>query len=286
MTLLKFLKPWEPSFVFVTIFLLTAVLFVRGTRRVRPSIGRQVAFWSGMTLFYVSLHTRVDYYAEHQFAVHRLQHLVLHHLAPLLAMAAYPGSVIRAGLPIHARTKLRRLHRHQVSLAVESVLLRPSIITVAFLASIVFWLLPSVQFVAMLDWRLYFAMNWSVAVTGLMYWWMVLDHRQIPPARLSPGMRVMSPIITMTPQILLGAMIAFSPRDLYPIFTICGRAFTDVSAEFDQSLGGLIMWIPAAVLEAIGALLALRHMMHLSERPRAAGTKGNRPAVIATDTLS
>ncbi|MFL9891046.1 MULTISPECIES: cytochrome c oxidase assembly protein [Paraburkholderia] len=269
MTLLKLLRPWEPSFVFVTVFLLTAALFVRGTRRLQPSIGRRVAFWIGMILFYVSLHTRVDYYAEHQFSIHRLQHLVLHHLAPLLIMAAYPGSVMRAGLPLHARIKLRRLQRHRSYRVLGSVLLRPSIITIAFLASIVLWLIPPVQFIAMLDWRLYFAMNWSVAVTGLIYWWMVLDHRQHPPARLSPGMRVMSPVITMTPQILLGAMIAFSSRDLYPIFTICGRAFTDVSAELDQSLGGLIMWIPAAVLEAVGALLALRRMMHLSERPRA-----------------
>jgi putative membrane protein len=250
MTLLKLLKPWEPSFVLFTVFLLTAALFVRGTRRRRTSIGRQVAFWVGMTLFYVCLLTRVDYYAEHQFSVHRMQHLVLHHLAPLVIMAAYPGSVVRAGLPLLARMKFRRLHRHRYCRILRSALLHPSVITVAFLASIVLWLVPSVQFITMLDWRLYFAMNWSVAVTGLIYWWMVLDHRQHPPACLSPGMRVMSPIITMTPQILLGAMIAFSSRDLYPIFTICGRAFTDVSAELDQSLGGLIMWIPAAVLEA------------------------------------
>jgi len=286
MTLLKFVKPWEPSFVFVTVFLLTAALFVRGTRRVQPSIGRQIAFWIGMTLFYASLHTRVDYYAEHQFAVHRLQHLVLHHLAPLLVMAAYPGSVMRAGLPLHVRMKLRQLQRHRLTYILGLVLLRPSIITIAFLVSIIFWLVPSVQFIAMLDWRLYYAMNWSVAVTGLMYWWMVVDHRQSPPSRLSPGMRVMSPVITMTPQILLGAMIAFSSRDLYPIFTICGRAFTDVSAELDQSLGGLIMWIPAAVLEAVGALLALRRMMHLSERPNAARITDARPAAVSSKSLS
>ncbi|CAB3740591.1 hypothetical protein R8871_06613 [Paraburkholderia graminis C4D1M] len=269
MTLLKLLNPWEPSFVFVTVFLLTAALFIRGARRRQPSLGREIAFWSGMTLFYVALHTRVDYYAEHQFSAHRLQHLLLHHLAPLLVMAAYPGNVLRAGLPLPARMKLRRLQRHRFFRNFRSMLLRPSIITIAFVASIFLWLVPSVQFITMLDWRLYFAMNWSVAATGLIYWWMVLDHQQHPPACLSPGMRVMSPIITMTPQILLGAMIAFSSKDLYPIFTICGRAFTDVSAEHDQSLGGLIMWIPAAVLEAVGALLALRRMMHLSGRPAA-----------------
>jgi putative membrane protein len=182
--------------------------------------------------------------------------------------------------------KLRRVLQRQSVVFLRSVLLHPSVVTIAFLASIIAWLVPAVQFVAMLDWRLYSAMNWSVAVTGLLYWWMVVDHRKSPPARVSPGMRVMSPIITMTPQILLGAMIAFSSRDLYPIFTICGRAFTDVSAELDQSLGGLIMWIPAAALEAIGALLALRRMMHLSERSEAARLTATRPAATTSESLS
>ena len=71
-------------------------------------------------------------------------------------------------------------------------------------------------------------------------------------------------MITMTPQILVGAIVTFSSRDLYPIFTLCGRAFA-LSPALDQSLGGLIMWVPAAVLEAIGGLMALRHLMRLSE---------------------
>jgi putative membrane protein len=103
-------------------------------------------------------------------------------------------------------------------------------------------------------------------VSGLLYWWMLLDHRPSPPSRVRPGLRVLSPVITMTPQILVGAIITFSSHDLYPIFTLCGRAFS-LSPALDQSLGGLIMWVPAAVLEAIGAMMALRHLMRLSELP-------------------
>jgi putative membrane protein len=145
--------------------------------------------------------------------------------------------------------------------------LNPAFISVAFVVSVVFWLIPSVQFVAMLDWRIYTFMNWSVAVSGLLYWWMLLDHRPCPPSRTRPGLRVLSPVITMTPQILVGAIITFSSQDLYPIFTLCGRAFTSVPPSLDQSLGGLIMWVPAGVLEAIGAMMALRHVMRLSTLP-------------------
>jgi len=221
----------------------------------------------GLALFCIALHTRLDYYAEHEFFVHRFQHLVLHHVAPLILMSSYPDSVLRAGLPLRWRGALRRWQSHRPVRVIAAVVLNPTFISAAFVISVVFWLIPSIQFVAMLDWRIYTFMNWSVAVSGLLYWWMLLDHRPHPPSRTRPGLRVLSPVITMTPQILVGAIIAFSAHDLYPVFTLCGRAFTSVPATLDQSLGGLIMWVPAGVLEAIGAMMALRHLMRLSELP-------------------
>jgi putative membrane protein len=164
--------------------------------------------------------------------------------------------------------------------------LNPAFISVAFVVSVVFWLMPSVQFVAMLDWRIYTFMNWSVAVSGLLYWWMLLDHRPSPPSRTRPGLRVLSPVITMTPQILVGAIITFSSHDLYPVFTLCGRAFTSLPPALDQSLGGLIMWVPAGVLEAIGAMMALRHVMRLSALPARGLPKARRAAHDRKRSLS
>ncbi len=265
MSFLGLLDPWEPSFGLVAVFIAAAVLFGCGSRRIRVSVARQAAFWVGLALFYIALHTRLDYYAEHQFFVHRLQHLVLHHLAPLVLMAAYPGSVLRAGLPMRWRRALRRWQRLRPARIAALIVLNPTFISATFVLSVVFWLIPSVQFVAMLDSRIYTFMNWSVAVSGLLYWWMLLDHRPSPPSRTRPGLRVLSPVITMTPQILVGAIITFSSQDLYPVFTLCGRAFTSIPPALDQSLGGLIMWVPAGVLEAIGAMMALRRLMRLSE---------------------
>ncbi|MGN6082161.1 cytochrome c oxidase assembly protein [Trinickia sp.] len=271
MSFIRFLDPWEPSYGLVALFVVAAVLFARGAGRVRMNAWRRAAFWIGLALFYVALHTKVDYYAEHQFFVHRLQHLVLHHLAPLILMASYPGSALRAGLPFAWRRPFRQWQRGRTARIAAFVLLNPAFISATFVVSVLVWLIPSVQFVSMLDWRIYLFMNASVAVSGLLYWWMVLDHRPSPPSRTRPGLRVLSPIITMTPQILAGAVITFTSRDLYPVFTLCGRAFTSIPPALDQSLGGLIMWVPAALLETIGAMMALRHMMRLSNSraPRA-----------------
>jgi putative membrane protein len=266
--LLKWVVPWEFSWVFLAGFVLAAVLYWRGARELRIGFGRRVAFWTGMAIIYLSLHTYLDYYAEHEFFMHRIQQVLLHHLAPLLIVASYPGAALRAGLPLRWRARvLRPLARSWPWRLLDGVLGNPAVATFLFVAFILVWLVPSMQTLAMLDWRIYRFMNWTMLASGFIYWALVLDHRPRPPGRMTPGLRVLSPAITMTPQILAGAIVTFSKTDLYPIFEICGRAFT-FNVLTGQLVGGVIMWVPAAIIESIGALFALRQWLALSRRGR------------------
>jgi putative membrane protein len=264
---MKWIVPWEFSWVFLVVFLATACLYVAGSQRLRVPMLRKSAFWLGMAIVYISLHTYFDYYAEHEFFMHRIQQVLLHHLAPLLLIASYPGTVLRAGLPFALRVRLRRMGRTLAWRVVSTCLFNPAFVTAFFVALILVWLIPDMQTLAMLDWRIYRAMNWSMVLSGLAYWWIVLDHRPKPPGRMSPGIRVLSPGITMTPQIVAGAIVTFSKTDLYPIFEICGRAFT-LNVLTGQLIGGVIMWVPAAMIESIGGLLALRQWLRLSRSGR------------------
>jgi putative membrane protein len=267
LSFLDWLIPWEFSPTLVAMFVAGAALFIRGGRVHRVSWVRQALFWSGMVLLYLSLHTRLDYYAERMFFIHRIQHLVLHHLGPLMLMAAYPGSVMRAGLPPAARRWLYRFRQGAVGRGIEAVLTHSIFVPALFVLLVLVWLLPSVQFYSMLDWRLYRVMNWSVVASGFLYWNLILDRRPNPPAAMSPGGRVLSPIFTMAPQMVAGAFIALTERDLYPLFELCGRAIP-MPALMDQSIGGLTMWIPAALVELIGLLVALGTLMRLSGKGR------------------
>lgn len=261
------LEPWELSPTLLLCFITCGILFVRGQRVHRVSRSRQCFFWFGLTLLYLSLHTMLDYYAERMFFMHRIQHLVLHHLGPLVVMAAYPGQVLRAGLPLAWRRGLRRFNQTLAGRSVVALLTNPIIVPALFIFLVVVWLIPSVQFYSMLDWRLYRLMNWSVVITGFMYWNLILDRRVCPPSAMSPGGRVLSPIVTMAPQMVAGAIIAFTERDLYPLFDLCGRAIP-MDAQTDQMIGGLTMWIPAAMTEVIGLMVALRNLMRLSAKGR------------------
>ncbi|GAB2558247.1 cytochrome c oxidase assembly protein [Rhodanobacter koreensis] len=284
--LLKWIVPWEFSWVFLAIFLATCVLYLRGSRRLSVSFGRRLAFWTGMAIIYLSLQTYLDYYAEHEFFMHRIQQLLLHHMAPLLIVATYPASVLRAGLPLGWRVRvLRPLQRSWPWRLVSGVVLNPLVATLLFVVFVLIWLIPALQTLAMLDWRIYRFMNWTMLISGFAYWSLVLDHRPHPPGRMTAGLRVLSPAVTMTPQILAGAIVTFSKTDLYPIFEICGRAFT-FNVLTGQLIGGVITWVPAALIESIGGLLALRQWLRLSRNGRLPRRPLCRPALRSSATTS
>ena len=285
-TLLKWIVPWEFSWVFLAIFLLTCVLFLRGSRRLSVSFSRKLMFWVGMAIIYLSLQTYLDYYAEHEFFVHRTQQLLLHHLAPLLIVLAYPASVLRAGVPLAWRLRvLRPLQQSWPWRLIRGVLLNPAVATVLFVVFVLIWLIPAMQTLAMLDWRIYRFMNWTMLISGFAYWSLVLDHRPHPPGRMTVGLRVLSPAITMTPQIVAGAIVTFSRTDLYPIFEICGRAFT-FNVLSGQLIGGVITWVPAALLESIGGLIALNQWLRLSRSGRLPRSLPQRRAARSSATTA
>jgi putative membrane protein len=65
---------------------------------------------------------------------------------------------------------------------------------------------------------------------------------------------------------LLGALLTFAPDTLYAIHAIAPMdwGFTPLA---DQQLGGLIMWIPAAIpYLVIGALIARRGWLTVADQ--------------------
>jgi putative membrane protein len=263
--------PWEPSAIVVVVFALAVWLYWRGARRspVTAPWYRQLLFWTGLLIVYVGLHTQLDYYAEHQFFIHRIQHMGLHHMGPFLIALGYPGVSMRRGLPVRFRTRrVRPALRWTPVRWTLNVLLHPLVAAVIFVGLIYFWLWPAVHFDAMLDWRWYRVMNFSMAADGMLFWWLILDHRPRPPARLSPGVRVCEALAVILPQILIGAYISFSKTDLYPIYSLCGRAFAGVPALMDQHIGGLILWIPSSMMSVLAALVAFGCWIRLDSKGR------------------
>lgn len=271
MTVLSFLRPWEPLWWLIGVFAVVSALYVRGLRR-RPGVTgapRAVAFFAGLATMYLVMQTRFDYWAQHMFFVHRIQHLVLHHLGPLLIALSAPAGVLSAGAP-----GLRRLWQPIAASrpfrAAYRTIQHPVPAGLLFVGLIIWWLEPSIHFDAMLSARQYWLMNLSMAVDGLAFWWMMLDPRTpgSTPVTHSTGLRMLVLWAIMLPQIAVGAWIALSPDTLFSVYAVCGRVWP-ISAMLDQQLGGLITWIPAAMMSAVASLVLLRFRFRQEESPAA-----------------
>ena len=279
--LLSQLLPWEVSPTVLIAVAVVAILYVRGAGRTDPptSPGQRFVFGLGLFLIYAALQTRWDYYASHMFFVHRIQHLVLHDVGPALLLATGPGAALARGLPAAAGDRLSGI---KAMLRVPArILLDPFTATLMYMASLLLWLWPSVHFDVMLSDWLYRTMNWSVVLCDLPFWWLVLDPRPWPLARLKPRWRVLMLAIVMLPMMVVGAVLSLSTHDLYTVYEICGR-FLPISPVADQQLGGLVIWIPGAFVIGIVFLVVLARMLgHERQVERAAAALRVAKAVLA-----
>jgi putative membrane protein len=261
--------PWELSPTVLVAIALALTLYTVGTRRAEPPApySRRIAFYVGLFLIYCALQTSWDYYASHMFFVHRLQHFILHDVGPALLAASAPAAALSNGLPRWLRQRVTQaiawLH------PVTRVIFDPWTATALYVASLIIWIWPSVHFDVMLSERLYRLMNWSVVLGDLPFWWLVLDPRPHPLARVKGGYRLLMLFVVMLPMMLAGAILGLSRRDLYPVYGICGR-FAPISPVTDQQLGGLIIWIPSSIFIAIIAMVVFRRILHQEHAARTA----------------
>lgn len=268
--------PWEFSWPEYLASVLTLGWFARGLKVLpkaeHPPLWRIVCFVMGVASFWIVLQTRIDYYAQHMFFVHRAAHFVLHHSGAFLIALGMGGPVLYAGMPnflkpvVMARPVQRTL----------AVLQHPVMAPFLFVGLLYFWLIPQIHTRVMLDANLYELMNWTMAVNGVMFWSLILDSRAKPPARLSHLMRAALILVIELPQMVLGAILSLSEHDIYPVYTICGRVL-DMTALNDQHYGGLIIWLPGT-LTSFAAMIVVLVTMRLNEE-RAALEETEREAV-------
>ncbi|MES1926340.1 cytochrome c oxidase assembly protein [Salinisphaera sp. T31B1] len=288
--ILLWITPWEPLPWLIGVFALTAACYGRGLARRRRArdILPAIAFFVGLASMYIVMQTYVDYYAQYMFFIHRGQHLILHHLGPFLIALSMPTAVLAAGAPRWLAGGLRWVAELPPIALAYRIVQHPVISAVLFVGLIYFWLWPAVHFTAMLSARDYWVMNLSMAVDGLLFWWFMLDPRRpgTTATTYSVGLRIIVLWAVMPPQIALGAYIALADHTVYDVYAVCGRAFP-ISPIVDQQLGGLITWIPAAMMSVVATLVLLRFgFRHEREPEHRAGPDRRKPAVVASESLS
>ena len=247
--LLFWITPWEPSAIIGLALPATAVAYLYGSLRAPSPAPARTAFWMGWGLLYASMLSGFDYFAQHVFFVHRLQHLVLHHVAPLLIVLSRPARAFDIVLPKGWHFKLSLL---------DGPLTAPLVFTLVT----VVWLIPPVQQAAMLNSFLYNAMNVTLVLNGLMFWQACLYGRHTIPIRILMAAAI------VPGQVAAGLLLVFAGHDLYPVFTLCGRSLS-ISPLTDQQMGGAVLWLSGAMMSLPVIAILARRMVQSSSAMRA-----------------
>jgi len=241
------ITPWEPSLLFPVALAVMAALYLRGRPTTDEPRSRQLFYWAGLALLYLVSLTGFEYFAEHLFFVHRLQHVVLHHLAPLLIVLARPGERFGKYLP-----KFRMPFLEMVN--------GPVFAPILFTFLTFFWLIPAIQQAAMLNLWLYKSMEIALLVNGLMFWQACLSGAPPIPVRMMMAAAI------IPGQIGAGLLLVFASHDLYPIFALCGRAMS-VTPQADQAIGGAILWLSGAMMSLPVMAILARSLVRCAPTP-------------------
>lgn len=129
-----------------------------------------------------------------------------------------------------------------------SVLL--SVLVAVHLVAVWFWHAPQPYEAAMASDAIYWTMELTLLVSGVLLW------RELTSPTAAVGRILMAHLTLIIQMGLLGALITFAPEPLYAPHFLSTTAY-GLTALDDQQLAGLIMWVPAIVPYLLAALLAV-----------------------------
>lgn len=261
---------WSLSPLVVLPLLLLAVAYAVGAkhlwRRAGARGGRAVresaAFAAGVATLFLATIWPLDAFGEWSLGAHMAQHMALLALAPPLLIAGQPLATIAHALPPALSKRLHRAGRGVAGVSVAALTLA----TLVHCGVMWAWHLPAATTAALESDPLHWAMHASFLVAGI-WFWRALWHRLREP-ELGVGPALVAVVAVMMQMGLLGALLTFAGRPLYPVYVERAPALgLDVLA--DQQLAGLLMWVPACLPYVVGGLwLAARAL----REPRAAKT--------------
>lgn len=241
---------------------LAAALYAAGTWKLRAkdrssNAWRHTSFFSGLIALFFALQSPLDALAQHSFFMHQIQHLLLQTLAPMLLMLAVPQATLVAGFPAALRRAI--VAPVLTSRPVRNLfgfLVHPAMAALLLTATLYAWHWPAYHDRAVLEDGVHYLMHLSMLAAGLLFFSCIFDPRP-PPLGPRHGARINALWAAMTACMLLGTALALKGRPLYPAYDELGRLW-NMSALADESLGGLVMWIPGSVAWVPAFLVLLR----------------------------
>lgn len=240
---------WDPS-----IMVGSAALLLAYWVWARPRPGRQtVLFVSGVLVMVFALMSPLETLGDtYLFSAHMLQHLLLLLVTPPLLLLGFPRPVAE------------RLLAHSIPGRIEKGLRQPVLAWPLGVVTIWAWHIPALYNAALGTESIHVVEHLFFLVTATIFWWPVLSP--LTERRLEPLATIPYLFGAAAASAILGIILTFTPPGLYPVYLYPPdrlgalpliRNGWGLSAEVDQQIGGLLMWVPGSLVYLSGIVAAL-----------------------------
>jgi len=204
-------------------------------RGVRPPARESAALAGALVAMLLILNGPVHEVSDrYLFSAHMAQHLVLTLIVPPLLLVAAPAWMVDGMLGGGRRARLvRAVSRPIPALGLYTVVL-------------VGWHLPGPYALALEVHGWHVVQHLTLIATATLAWWPVLA-RSVTAPPLAYAAQILYLFAFGIPMTAVAAMITGAEHLLYPFYATAPRLL-GLSPLADQRLGGVLMWVPAAIV--------------------------------------
>jgi cytochrome c oxidase assembly factor CtaG len=232
-----------------------AVLYLCGWMRLRLLTSNPIPLWraamalSGVATAWLAVASPIGAGDEQLLTFHMVQHLLLMTIAPSLLLLGQPVRALWWGLfesPEDATGSFRGAAWSRVT----SALGQPSVCWILATATLVGWHIPASFTLALASPSWHAVEQASFAVTGLLFWWPVV---QPWPSRPDPRWSTVLYLFLATlPCDILSGFLVFSDRVVYPVYLSLGPASAVLG---DQQRAGALMWTVVTIVYLVAGTI-------------------------------
>jgi putative membrane protein len=256
--------PWSFEPWIVACLAASAAMYAIGVARLWRHAGRgrglsaaqAACWWGGWMALLAALVSPLDPLGERLFSAHMLQHEILMVLAAPLLVLGRPLAAWAWALPAPWRPGAGGLFKSRPWLAFWRPVAHPLSAWCLHALALWGWHLPALFDAALEHPAIHALQHLSFLGTALLFWWTTIGAS----TRRARGAALASLFTTMAHTGALGALMALSPLLWYAPYAATSATLGLDPLE-DQQLGGLIMWIPAAVAYLAAGLVVAAHWL-------------------------
>jgi len=252
-------ESWAIDARVVALLLLTAVVYLRGWLRGRRLLRDQhdalrlAAFMASLIVLFLATESPLDAFDTLFLSAHMTQHLLLMMIAPPLLLLSNPLLPMLRGLPKgFVKECLGPFLTWKPLKLFFGWLVSPIPAFVVFALSTVLWHLPVLYELALSSPAWHGLQHACFFWSGVIFWWPVIQPGPGKP-RWPKWMAIPYLLFADILNTLLSVVFVFSGHLLYPSYGIVRAG--NLSALEDQSLAGLMMWIPGSVVYLVPAFI-------------------------------